>query len=155
MDDKYNELRACIYTSESEMKRFRELVVDAVLATDIADKELQTLRKNQWADAFHETLSPGTDDSLAMDRKATIVFEHIPPWVGWYKGELWFFDNYIIPLAQKLNDCGVFGVSYHEFLDYALQNCLEWEQKGERIVSQLQTDMLNKYEGAIMEKCWT
>ena len=31
------------------------------------------------------------------------------PSVGWYKGELWFFDNYIIPLAGKLRDCGVFG----------------------------------------------
>ena len=29
----------------------------------------------------------------------------------WYKGELSFFDNYVIPLAKKLKDCGVFGVS--------------------------------------------
>lgn len=37
----------------------------------------------------------------------------------WYKGELGFFDNYIIPLAKKLKDCGVFGVSSDEFLNYA------------------------------------
>jgi len=29
----------------------------------------------------------------------------------WYKGEIGFFDNYIIPLAKKLADCGIFGVS--------------------------------------------
>jgi hypothetical protein len=25
----------------------------------------------------------------------------------WYKGEIGFFDFYIIPLAKKLKDCGV------------------------------------------------
>lgn len=38
----------------------------------------------------------------------------------WYQGELAFFDFYIIPLAKKLEDCGVFGVSSHEYLCYAL-----------------------------------
>ena len=33
------------------------------------------------------------------------------PAENWYKGELGFFDFYIIPLAKKLKDCGVFGVS--------------------------------------------
>jgi hypothetical protein len=33
------------------------------------------------------------------------------PAEGWYKGELWFFDNYVIPLAKKLEECNVFGVS--------------------------------------------
>jgi 3'5'-cyclic nucleotide phosphodiesterase len=56
------------------------------------------------------------------------------PTLGWYEGELWFFDNYIIPLAQKLRECGVFGVSCDEFLDYAMDNRLEWETKGREIV---------------------
>jgi len=30
------------------------------------------------------------------------------PSVNWYQGELWFYDNYIIPLAKKLKECGVF-----------------------------------------------
>ena len=55
---------------------------------------------------------------------------------GWYQGELWFFDNYIIPLAKKLDQCQVFGVSSHEYLDYALQNRKEWEIKGEDQVKQ-------------------
>jgi hypothetical protein len=36
------------------------------------------------------------------------------PATFWYKGELGFFDNYIIPLAGKLKECGVFGVSSDE-----------------------------------------
>ena len=44
------------------------------------------------------------------------------PSEGWYKGELWFFDAYVIPLARKLEECGVFGVSSDECLNYALEN---------------------------------
>jgi hypothetical protein len=55
---------------------------------------------------------------------------------GWYDGELWFFDHYIIPLAKKLRICGVFGVSCDEFLDYALDNHSEWEKKGKDLVSE-------------------
>jgi hypothetical protein len=56
---------------------------------------------------------------------------------GWYKGELWFYDNYVIPLAKKLNECGVFGVASAECLSYALDNRREWESKGEEIVKRM------------------
>ena len=55
----------------------------------------------------------------------------------WYKGELGFFDNYIIPLAKKLKDCNVFGVSSDEFLNYATANREEWEAKGQEIVAEM------------------
>jgi hypothetical protein len=55
----------------------------------------------------------------------------------WYKGEIGFFDFYIIPLAKKLKDCGVFGVSSDEHLDYAITNRKEWEEKGEEVVAEL------------------
>jgi hypothetical protein len=57
------------------------------------------------------------------------------PSINWYKGELCFFDFYIIPLAMKLKDCGVFGVSSDEYLSYATRNRQEWEVKGEEIVA--------------------
>ena len=59
------------------------------------------------------------------------------PSEGWYQGELWFYDNYIIPLAQKLKECNVFGVASDEFLSYALENRREWESKGALIVETL------------------
>jgi class 3 adenylate cyclase len=187
MEDNYWDLRNCIFSNNHEELRFRELVVDAVLATDIADKELGTLRKSRWEQAFAVGFSTQTRN-MDMDRKATIVFEHIiqasdvchcmqhwhtyqkynsrlfeeryvayrkgvagenPPWTGWYNGEIWFFDNYIIPLAQKLHDCGVFGVSYHEYLNYAQENRLEWERKGQEIVERLRAEVESKYEGVV------
>ena len=59
------------------------------------------------------------------------------PALNWYKGEIWFFDNYIIPLAKKLETCGVFGVSSDEFLTYATENRKEWFAKGEKIVEEM------------------
>jgi hypothetical protein len=59
------------------------------------------------------------------------------PTTFWYKGELGFFDNYIIPLAKKLEDCNVFGVSSDECLNYALQNRAEWEDRGEDMVAEM------------------
>lgn len=55
----------------------------------------------------------------------------------WYKGEMGFFDNYIIPLAKKLKECGVFGVASDEYLNYAMENRREWEEKGEAFVQEL------------------
>ena len=55
----------------------------------------------------------------------------------WYEGELKFFDNYIIPLAKKLKDCSVFGVSSHEYLTYAMKNRAEWEDRGKEVVQEL------------------
>ena len=55
----------------------------------------------------------------------------------WYKGEIGFFDNYVIPLARKLEECGVFGVSSEEYLNYALQNRAEWEERGQELVKEL------------------
>lgn len=56
------------------------------------------------------------------------------PSENWYKGEIGFFDYYIIPLARKLETCGIFGVSSDEYLQYATNNRTEWVEKGEAIV---------------------
>lgn len=44
---------------------------------------------------------------------------------------------YIIPLAKKLKDCGVFGVSSDEYLQYAQKNRAEWEIRGQEIVASM------------------
>jgi hypothetical protein len=62
-----------------------------------------------------------------------------------YNGELWFFDNYVIPLAKNLKDCGVFGVSSDECLNYAIENRRIWAEQGEQIVQEmLETNYLEK-----------
>jgi len=64
------------------------------------------------------------------------------PSEGWYKGELWFFDNYVIPLAKKLDECKVFGVSSDEYLHHAEMNRKIWAQKGEEVVK----EMVDRYQ---------
>jgi 3'5'-cyclic nucleotide phosphodiesterase len=59
------------------------------------------------------------------------------PSINWYKGEIGFFDFYIIPLAKKLKNCGVFGVSSDEYLNYATKNRAEWESRGQEIVAEM------------------
>lgn len=177
MDPSFMRLRRAIYGTPDELQRFRQIVVNNVLATDIFDKELQTIRKNRWDKAFAAGTMESTDDkdsAAAINRKATIVMEHLiqasdvshtmqhwhifrkwnerlfaemntayengrlgfDPKAGWFQGELGFFDNYIIPLAKKLKECGVFGVSCDEYLNYALENRREWASKGESVVEQ-------------------
>ena len=61
--------------------RFRQLVVNIVLATDIFDKELNDLRKRRWEEAFSQRVVVEEDSrpnsALDSDRRATIVIEHI------------------------------------------------------------------------------
>ena len=174
MKEECRELRQAIYKTEAEFKRFRQLVVNAVLATDIMDKELKTLRNNRWEKAFSGNLKEESRRDH-INRKATIVIEHLvqasdvshtmqhwhiyrkwnallfeemykaylegraekDPCDFWYQGEIGFFDFYIIPLARKLKDCGVFGVSSDEYLQYATNNRNEWVRKGEEVVEEL------------------
>jgi class 3 adenylate cyclase len=183
----FSELRACI----GELERFHDLVTDAVMATDIADKELKEERNARWATVFRESAhQAGDTDQL----KATIVLNHMMqaadvshtmqhwfiyrkwnerlfhenwkaytagraetnPVDTWYESEMGFFDFYVIPLAERLDECGVFGVSSDEYLEYALENRREWESKGKEVVKMMvdkycrvvPVDEENKEEGA-------
>jgi len=179
LDPRFSEFRATIYTTEEELRRFRQLVINSVMATDIVDKDLKALRNARWDRAFKQKdlldADPQTASRDEINRKATIVIEHLiqasdvshtmqhwhiyrkwnerfflecynaylagraesDPSVGWYNGELGFFDFYIIPLAQKLKDCGVFGKSSDEYLNYAVQNRKEWELRGQDVVAEM------------------
>jgi class 3 adenylate cyclase len=79
MQEQFSELQRCIFLSNQERKRFRQLVVNCVMATDIMDRDLQDLRKRRWAKAFPPESSeiiPSMKEE-ALNRKATIVIEHI------------------------------------------------------------------------------
>jgi 3'5'-cyclic nucleotide phosphodiesterase/Adenylate and Guanylate cyclase catalytic domain len=97
MDDEFRELRRTIYTSCNELHRFRQLVVNSVMATDIFDKELSALRKARWERAF------GMDESFSpagTNRKATIVIEHLiqasdvaHTMQHWVRDNLWYLRH--------------------------------------------------------------
>jgi 3'5'-cyclic nucleotide phosphodiesterase len=94
MGDQFSDLRRVIYVNENEYRRFRELVVNTVLATDIMDKDLSAARKKRWNDAFAETSDKSTTatagaanggiskmdekaQTFSTNRRATIVIEHL------------------------------------------------------------------------------
>lgn len=176
MTTSFADLRKAIFSNVDDLMRFRQVVVNTVLATDIFDKELGDMRKSRWKRIFGKDDDSEDDDTLlAENTRATIVLEHIiqasdvshtmqhwhvyqkwnrklfqemslayqqgrmakDPATFWYQGELGFFDNYVIPLAKKLQECQVFGVSSDEYLNYAKSNRIEWELKGQSIVQDL------------------
>ena len=47
MDDRYSNFRDAIHSSEAELKRFRQLIVNSVMATDMMDNELKALRSGR------------------------------------------------------------------------------------------------------------
>jgi hypothetical protein len=71
--------------------------------------------------------------------------EENDPSIDWYDNEIRFFDYYIIPLATKLKECGVFGVSSDEYLGFALDNRMEWEMKGQEVVQSMTLETQNKF----------
>lgn len=76
MSPDYDEFRSGLCPTPEEMKRCRQLIVNAVMATDIVDKELKNARNARWEKAFssnHDEEHPR--DSI--NRKATIVIEHL------------------------------------------------------------------------------
>lgn len=75
----------------------------------------------------------------------------VDPATFWYNGEIKFFYTYVIPLGKKLKDCGVFGVSSEECLNYAINNRREWESKGQMITTELVTNY-NKREAEEAER---
>ena len=77
IEDRFESLRRSIFARAEEKQRFRQLVVNAVIATDIADAELQLLRKDRWNKAFDDSDNDDQFSDDAVSRKATVVFEYI------------------------------------------------------------------------------
>jgi 3'5'-cyclic nucleotide phosphodiesterase len=76
LDPMFGTLRKFLFPTETELVRFRQLVVNSVMATDIVDQDLKALRNARWDKAFKN--ATGKEDPRdAVNRKATIVIEHI------------------------------------------------------------------------------
>ena len=82
MAPQYSELRSCIYTSKDELVRFRKLVVNIVIATDIFDPGLSKRREdrmqrafdpNHWSNAIGASTPSKEGESASL--KATVMLE--------------------------------------------------------------------------------
>jgi 3'5'-cyclic nucleotide phosphodiesterase len=180
MRPEYGDLRTSLFNhDEAELERFRQLLVQAVIATDVFDKDLKKTRDIRWLKAFGGSFDApllASDDKRDAPRHAAIILDHliqasdishtmqhfqvyqkwsrrlfhetyraflagrspVHPGVSWYEGELQFFDNYVIPLAKKLQSLGtMFGFSCAELVDYAMDNRMEWERRGHDLVQRM------------------
>jgi len=78
MDDSFSLLRNTICPQESDFRRFRQIVVNSVMATDLGDKDMKELRNGRWSKAFASGDQVQEEHlSIATNRKATIVIEHL------------------------------------------------------------------------------
>jgi hypothetical protein len=114
--------------ADTSMDRRATLVLEhAIQTADIAHTMQHWHIYRKWNERlFVELYSAFRTGRMAKD-----------PCDFWYKGELAFFDKMVIPLAQKMSDCGMTGGLGIECLDYARQNRNEWEQKGQEILESM------------------
>ena len=203
MEPGFESLRACMFGTDEDRDRFRQLLINVVIATDIADRERKQKEQARWQRAF-EGFSHWSNEwdnkkeselsKVDVSLKATVVLEQIvlasdvahtmqhwltfmkwnerlyrelwaayvsgraknDPTVGWYEGQIGFFDGYIIPLATKLKECGVFGSAGEEYLGNALSNREEWIVKGKEISARFEQMIRNNSEAADSEpNYWT
>ena len=184
-DDSFPDLRRAICATQADVKRFRQLLINLVLATDILDVDQRESRDRRWAMVFGEQ-APSNESNTNTDlysRKATVLAEHllqaadightmqhwhiyrkwneqlfeemylshskgrgdVNPSEYWYDAELAFFDDCVLPLARKLRDARIFGVSSEEYYNYALRNREEWEDKGREVVHFMSEKMRTKF----------
>lgn len=176
MGPEYKDLQDAIFGSQDEMDRFRKLVVNTVMATDLFDEELIQDRLLRWKQAFDPQWR---DESLSVEQqenlRATVVTEHaimasdightmqhwhsykrwnerlyfemyeafqagrlkVDPTLSWYSEEIKFFDTIVIPMANRLKDCGMFGVAGDDAIRCSLSNRKDWVVNGGEVVEGL------------------
>ena len=83
VEPRFKDLQQCIWSNSEERSRFRQLVVNSVMATDIFEKDMKALRNKRWDKAFHRDLQEAARALTELNiehetnMKATIVIEHI------------------------------------------------------------------------------
>ena len=186
-DDTFSDLRASIFPNEYERERFRKMVINIVIATDIFDPNLRDFRERKWVRAFSsDNLQSLVEDeekgSEGRKRRATVVLDLVmqaadishtmqpfstytkwnqrlyhemyaaflegrspsDPSEKWVNGEIWFFDNHVIPLAARLKESGAFGASGDVLLMNAKRNKEAWQRRGEDVFKAIQKEVFQK-----------
>lgn len=76
MTAEFEELRSAIYANNSEMKRFRQVLVNSVIATDIWERDMNVRRSYNWNKVFVKN-SQHMDPQEKRDLQATVVVESL------------------------------------------------------------------------------
>eukprot|EP00980_Cylindrotheca_fusiformis_P012781 scaffold3128_cov90-Cylindrotheca_fusiformis.AAC.2 len=144
----------------AKRQRLRQLLVNSVMATDIFDEDLRVLRQLRWEQAASSVNCKAT---LVMEHvlQTSDVGHTMQSWEiyrewnerlfnemyaafrdgraekdpseSWYQGELWFFDNWVLPLTHSLKRSGALNIISEQLLEQASQNRLRWEREGQEV----------------------
>jgi len=184
----FDDLRSAIYSDKLEKRRFRQVLVNSVIATDVLDSKMKQHRDNNWNKVFVEKVKSKRRNFMDANEKrnlqATSIIEcimqvadsgyraqsyktyiswnerlfeealkayhagslEINPVVHWYKSELDYFDNLLIPLLSRLTNTGIFGGSGESYLIQASDNRYAWKSGGEVMVQ----DMVDRFSRRIV-----
>lgn len=82
MQPSFEVLRRFIFVTDSEVKRFRKVLVNTVMATDIFDGDLKKFREERWERVFAPTQCKAEPERVTwtandLNRKNAIVVEHL------------------------------------------------------------------------------
>ncbi len=128
----------CIPTSDSTreaINRKATIVIELLIqVSDVAHTMQHWHVYRKWNELLFEEMLKAYEAGKADKHPAEF----------WYKGELEFFDTYVLPLAEQLSRCGVFGVFSDEYSNYAMENRDEWELKGKAIVAEMAAKLENQ-----------
>ena len=184
----FDDLRSAIFSETSEKRRFRQVLVNSVIATDILDSKMVQHRDSNWNRAFVEKGKANRRTFMDADEKRNLqvtsivecimqvadsnyrgqsyrtyliwnerLFEEAltayhagmleaNPAIHWYKNELNYFDNLLMPLLSRLVGTGVFGGSGESYLTQALENRNAWKSGGEGMVQ----DMVDRFSRKVV-----
>ncbi|KAL7466151.1 hypothetical protein ACHAXS_009586 [Conticribra weissflogii] len=71
------------------------------------------------------------------------------PAKGWYENQLFFYKIYVLPLAEKMKTCGVFGELGGAFYRNAISIRDRWEREGEEITKEMIASVERRYRGDV------
>ena len=87
MHSKYSDLRRMLFATKEEFNRFRQIVINCVLATDILDERVMARQNVRWGCLFRDQEDEDAEDEDIStseyepenegDQKASVVIERL------------------------------------------------------------------------------
>jgi len=121
-------------------------VMDAMInAADVAHTMQSFGHLIKWSKRLYKELLQAYHDGR----------NEFDPSENWYRNQIHFYDGYIIPLARKLQTCGVFGEHGKMILFFAMDNKRKWVNEGQKITDEMIESVAKEILDATCESCDT
>eukprot|EP00980_Cylindrotheca_fusiformis_P031572 scaffold26570_cov147-Cylindrotheca_fusiformis.AAC.1 len=133
-EDRAQKAFTCAHPSDDIISRKATYVMETIMQVADVSHTMQpfdTFKK--WNHMLYREMYTAYENGRAEE----------DPTETWFRGDLGFFNFYIIPLARKLLDCGVFDLSKAKnLLENAIENRNKWKKHGEKIVEEYVAERL-------------